>query len=240
MTIDYDHLPYMSIVRDATVKLSSLDIKTTNRPIAYIQGAGDDVPEGLQQIGYNVDMLDPDDITQSILSRYEVVITGVRAFNTVNSLAYKNKILFDWVKAGGTMIVQYNVNRGLVTTDIAPYPITLSRDRITEEMAPAKILDSEHPAFNVPNKIDETDFQGWVQERGLYFPNQWDAAFTPLLEMNDTGEAPLKGSLLVAPYGEGYYVYSGLSWFRHIPAGVPGAYRLLSNLISLGYKNNKS
>jgi hypothetical protein len=239
-TLDYEHLPYMSIVRDATVKLKSLDIKINPRPIAYIEGAGDDVDEALEQLGYDIDIINPANISKSVLDKYQVVILGIRSFNTVEELAYKNNILFDWIKSGGTMIVQYNVNRGLVTENIAPYPITLSRDRVTEEGSPVTILDSDHIALRLPNKIEATDFNGWVQERGLYYPGQWDENFTPLFEMNDSGESPTKGSILVAQYGEGYYVYSGLSWFRHLPAGVPGAYRLLSNLISLGYKNNKS
>jgi hypothetical protein len=148
--------------------------------------------------------------------------------------------LFDWVDNGGTLITQYNVNRGMVTENIAPYSITLSRDRITEENSPVTILHPEHPAMNYPNVIRPSDFDAWTQERGLYFPNKWDDRFTPLLEMKDTGENPVQGGLLVAPYGNGYFVYSGLSWFRHLPAGNPGPYRLLSNLIALGYKNNKS
>ncbi len=239
-TIDYDHLPYLSIVRDASVKLKSVDLKIIPRPIAYIEGAGDDVVEGLQQIGYSIDVIDPAAISASELSKYQVVILGIRAFNTIEPLAYKNKILFDWVEKGGTMIVQYNTSHALVTDEIAPYPISLSRDRVTEENSPVTILNPELEVFNFPNKINATDFDGWVQERGLYFPNKWDDHFTPLLEMKDTGENPTKGSLLIAGYGEGYYVYSGISWFRHLPVGVPGAYRLLSNLISLGYKNGKS
>ncbi len=239
-TLDYAHLPYMSVVSDATVHLQSLDIKTTPRAIAYIQGAGDDVPTSLYQIGYKVETIDIESLSASALTKYQAVILGVRAFNTLDALAYKNKILFEWVRQGGTMIVQYNVSRGLVTEEIAPYPLTLSRDRITEENAPVTILNQTHEALSFPNKITTTDFDGWVQERGLYFPNKWDDNFIPLLEMNDTGETPMKGALLVAPYGDGYYVYSGLSWFRHLPAGNPGPYRLLSNLISLGYKKGKS
>ncbi len=238
--LDYDHLPYMSVVQDATVPLRSMNISITDRPIAYIEGAGDDVANALEQIGYNVDILDPAGITPGSLSKYQVVILGIRAFNTVEPLAYKNKTLFDWVQEGGTMIVQYNVNRGLVTENIAPFPLTLSRDRVTEETTPVKITAPDHVVFSLPNKIQNEDFEGWVQERGLYFPNQWGQQFISLLEMNDSSEAPMKGALLVAPYGKGHYVYSGLSWFRHLPAGVPGAYRLLSNLISLGFKNGKS
>ncbi len=236
-TLQYDHLPYMDIIRDAAVRLQSIDIKTTYRPIAYINGAGDDVAASLRQIGYSVDVLEPASITPELLQHYQVVILGVRAFNTVDALAYKNSVLFDWVSQGGTMIVQYNVSRGLVTDRIAPYPLTLSRDRITEEKSPVTLLNTDHAAFHFPNEIKPEDFDGWVQERGLYFPNTWDGNFTPLLEMKDTGENPTQGGLLVAPYGSGYYIYSGLSWFRHLPAGNPGPYRLLSNLISLGYKN---
>jgi LmbE family N-acetylglucosaminyl deacetylase len=239
-TVDYDHLPYLSVVSDATVHLQSMDIKTTPRSIAYITGAGDDVPASLMQIGYTIDVIDIESLSASTIEKYQVVLLGIRAFNTVDALAYKNKILFDWIREGGTMIVQYNVNRGLVTEEIAPYSLSLSRDRITEENAQVTVLSPDHDALNFPNKITQDDFIGWVQERGLYFPNKWDEAFTPLLEMNDTGETPTRGALLVAPYGEGYYVYSGLSWFRHLPAGNTGPYRLLSNLISLGYKKGKS
>ena len=138
------------------------------------------------------------------------------------------------------MIVQYNTNRGLVTENIAPFPLTISRDRVTEENATVTLLQSDHPVFQYPNKIVPADFDGWTQERGLYFAGTWDTSFIPMLEMHDTNENEMKGALLVAPYGEGHYVYSGLSWFRHLPAGNPGPYRLLSNIISLGYKNNKS
>jgi len=238
-TLNYDHLPYMSIVRDASIKMKSLDIKTISRPIAYIEGAGDDVDKALAQLGYDVDKIEPGNISPAVLGRYQVIILGVRAFNTLEELAYKNSALFEWVKQGGTLIVQYNTNRDLVTDQIAPYSLSLSRDRVTEENAPVTILAPEHPALNFPNKIESSDFTGWVQERGLYFPNQWNENFIPLLQMNDTNETPTKGALLIAPYGEGYYVYTGLSWFRHLPAGVPGAYRLLSNIISLGY-NSKS
>lgn len=239
-TLEYDHLPYMSVVTDATVHLQSMDIDITPRPIAYIEGAGDDVPASLRQIGYKVDVIDPATLDVNALSRYEVVILGVRAFNTIEALAHKNKILFDWVSAGGTMIVQYNVNRGLVTEDIAPFPLTLSRDRITEENAAVTILQPGHPAMSWPNKISSADFDGWVQERGLYYPNKWHEAFIPVLEMADTGEKPTQGALLIARHDKGYFVYSGLSWFRHLPAGNPGPYRLLSNLISLGASNGKS
>lgn len=239
-TIDYDHLPYMSVVTDGTIHLQSMDIVTTARSIAYIAGAGDDVPASLRQLDYNIDERNVTELTSDLLSKYQVIILGIRAFNTVEDLAHKNKILFDWVRSGGTLIVQYNVSRGLVTEEIAPYALTLSRDRITEENSLVTIIDPTHEVLNFPNKINASDFDGWTQERGLYFPNAWDSAFTPILEMKDTGGTPTQGALLVAQYGEGYYVYSGLSWFRHLPAGNPGPYRLLSNLIALGSKKSKS
>jgi len=238
--IDYEHLPYMSIVRDASTPVQSMDIKITHRSIGYIEGAGDDVAASLRQIGYQVDVLDPENLTADLLSHYQVIILGVKAFNITKALSQKNTLLFNWVQQGGTLITQYNENGGLVTSNIAPYPLTLSRDRVTEENSPVTILQPDHPVMQTPNKITQKDFDGWVQERGLYFPNAWDDHFIPLLEMHDTNENPMKGSLLVAPYGNGYYVYSGLSWFRHLPAGDPGPYRILSNIISLGYKNNKS
>jgi len=153
----------------------------------------------------------------------------------VPELQYKNKVLFDYVKKGGNVIVQYNVSRGqLLTEDIAPYPLQISTDRVTDEFSKVDFIDKEHPVLNYPNKITENDFENWVQERGLYFPNKWDSEFTPILSMHDKEEEPKEGSLLVAKYGEGYYVYTGLSFFRELPAGVPGAYRLFANLLSLG------
>ena len=132
------------------------------------------------------------------------------------------------------MVVQYNTNRRMVTQKVAPYDLNLSRDRVTVEEAEVRMLAPEHPVLNKPNKITAKDFDGWVQERGLYFPNQWSEEFTPILSSNDEGETPKDGGLLVAPYGKGHYVYSGYSWFRELPAGVPGAYRLFVNLLSLG------
>lgn len=239
-TIDYSHIPYLSIVSDATTTLRSFDVQITDRRIAYLPGAGDGIPQSLAQIGYRTDILDYNQVSEEKLSQYDVIILGVRAFNTRDELAYQNKLLFDWIKKGGTLIVQYNTHNRLVTPDIAPYPLNISRIRVSEEDAPVRIIANDSPAFNFPNKISSTDFEGWAQERGLYFADKWDDAFTPLLEMNDTNESPAQGSLLIANYGKGHYVYSSLSWFRHLPAGNPGPYRLLSNLISLGHSQSKS
>ena len=173
-------------------------------------------------------------MTVDNLMQFDAVILGIRAFNTVDWLAYKNQELFDYSFKGGTVIVQYNTNRNLVTQEIAPYPLLLSRDRVSVETAPVRIMDPTHVSMNFPNKISMRDFEGWVQERGLYFSSEWDEKFTPILSSNDPDESPKKGGLLVASHGEGYYIYSGYSWFRELPAGVEGAYRIFTNLISIG------
>lgn len=152
----------------------------------------------------------------------------------MEELKFKQKFLLDYVKEGGNLIVQYNTNRRLKVDDLAPYHLQLSRDRVTDENASVTILNPNHSLLNFPNKITTQDFEGWVQERGLYFPNEWSEEFTPLLSMNDKGESSKEGSLLVAKYGKGNYIYTGLSFFREFPAGVSGAYRLFANLLSAG------
>jgi len=232
--IDYDHIPFQTVLLPSESKVVRLDIKKTGQNIAYIEGAGDVVPESLRQIGYQVEVLNPEDITAQRLSRFDAVVIGIRAYNTVEALKFKQQVLFDFVKQGGNMIVQYNTNRGLKTKTLAPYPLELSRDRVTDEQSEVIFINPSHPILNTPNKITQKDFEGWTQERGLYFPNTWDNAFTPILSMHDRGESPKTGSLLVAPYGKGYYIYTGLSFFREFPAGVSGAYRLFANMLSLG------
>lgn len=232
--IDYDHIPKQTLYPDAQVKVVKLDLEKKGSRIGYIEGAGDAIPQNLEQIGYQVSTLDKDEVTADNLKQYDAVILGVRAFNTVSWLSYKNTELFEYVKNGGNLIIQYNTSHRLVTQDIAPYNLKLSRDRVAVEQAPVEIIGADHPVINGPNRITNKDFEGWVQERGLYFPNEWASEFTPILKSNDPGESPKTGGLLVAKYGEGYYVYSGYSWFRELPAGVPGAYRIFVNLISLG------
>ncbi|WP_425392547.1 PIG-L family deacetylase [Ekhidna sp.] len=232
--IDYDHIPKQTLYPDAEVKVVKLDLKKKGNLIGYIEGAGDAIPENLAQIGYQVESLEKDDLEVSKLKKYDAIILGVRAFNTVDWLSYKNKDLFEYVKQGGNLIIQYNTSHRLVTQEIAPFMLKLSRDRVAVEAAPVEIVAFDHPVMNSPNRITEKDFENWVQERGLYFPNEWSEEFTPILKSNDPGESPKTGGLLVAKYGEGYYVYSGYSWFRELPAGVPGAYRIFVNLISLG------
>jgi len=235
--IDYDHIPYQRLCLPSKSKVVHMAIEKRGTNIGYISGAGDAIPESLEQIGYTVTHIAPQQINTTTLMQYDAVVLGVRAFNTVPELAYKNKELHSYVKNGGTVLVQYNTSHRLVTKDIAPYPITLSRDRVTDEKSDVKILQPEHPVLKRPNTITEKDFDGWVQERGLYFPNEWDNNFTPLLEMNDSNYPKSKGALLVAPYGEGYFIYTGLSFFRELPAGVSGAYKLFANLLSIGKTN---
>lgn len=232
--IDYDHIPRQTIYSKAQVKAVKIEGQSPKGRIGYIMGAGDEVPQALEQIGFAVDLLDKDQVVKTNLMKYDAVILGVRAFNTVSWLSFKNSILFEYVKDGGNLIVQYNTSHRLVTSEIAPYELSLSRDRVTVEESPVTILASKHDVLNKPYKIKKADFDGWVQERGLYFPDKWDSSFTSILSMNDPGETAKEGSLLVAGYGKGYYCYTGISFFRELPAGVAGAYKLLVNMISLG------
>ena len=218
----------------AETKLVKLSIEKKGENIGYIDGAGDVIPESLEQIGYKVSRLDPEKITAASLSKFDAVVLGIRAYNTVQALQYKQPALLKYVENGGTVIVQYNVNRGLFVDSISPYKLDISRDRVTEEDAEVRFIAPNHPVLNTPNKITSKDFDGWVQERGLYFPDNWAQEFTPVLSMNDANEIPKKGSLLVAKHGKGYFIYTGLSFFRQFPEGVPGAYRLFANMISIG------
>lgn len=231
--IDYPHITKQMVLKPAESKCIRIDLKTNGDSIAYIMGAGDEVPESLAQMGYKVSIIKPEEITPEKLDSFNVVITGIRAYNTVNALANKQNILFNFVKSGKNMIVQYNTYGKTVTDQIAPYPLKISNDRVTEENAKVTFLAPNHPILNTPNKISTKDFEGWTQEQGLYYPDQYDPAFTPILSSHDKGESPKNGALLVAPYGKGYYIYTGLSFFRELPEGVAGAYRLLSNMISL-------
>ncbi len=238
--INYDHIPKQSVLVDSEAKLVRLDIQKNGNYIGYIAGAGDVIPESLRQIGYNVLVIDPTKIDNENLHKFDAVVVGVRAYNTVDALKFKQKFLLDYVKKGGNMIVQYNTSgrRGI---DVgAPYELKVSRDRVTDETAAVTIIAKKHSLMNFPNKIESSDFNGWVQERGLYFPNKWGKEFTPMLSMNDKGETPKEGSLLVAKYGKGYYMYTGLSFFRELPAGVSGAYKLFANMLSIGKETIKT
>jgi hypothetical protein len=185
-------------------------------------------------MGCSVTTLTDADLTPEKLHGLDAVVIGVRAFNVRTNLEAHLPGLFAYVEAGGTVVAQYNRPENSRTFKLAPYDLHLSGDRVTDENATVTFLAPDHPVLNTPNKITAADFAGWVQERGIYFPNQWDDHFTPILACGDPGESPLKGGLLVAPYGKGHYVYTGLVFFRELPAGVPGAWRLFANLISLG------
>lgn len=237
--IDYQHIPFQLIMDPAEAKFVRLNLKRGNEKIGYLMGAGDNIPENLRQIGYRVDLINDLDFNQTELSKYDVIILGVRALNTLPRLKFDMPSLFDYTKNGGTLIVQYNTSYKLVTDQIAPYPLRLSHDRITVEDTKVTVLAPANPVLNYPNKINEQDFEHWVQERGLYFPDQWSKEFTSILSAHDPGEKPLKGGLLVADYGKGHFIYTGYSWFRELPAGVPGAYRIFVNMISIGEATNQ-
>lgn len=234
VTIDYPHIQPQTVLPDAKAKILKLDFKKkTVKNIAYIMGSGDKIPELLKDLGFNVDVFTKEPLTTELLQNYDVVIAGIRAFNTYQRLTTDQRNLFKYIEDGGTFFVQYNTTGDLLT-DPAPLKLKISRDRVTEEDSPVNILKKEHHALNYPYKIISKDFDGWVQERGLYFPNEWDESFIPLLEMKDSGETPKQGSLLIAKYGKGTFIYTGLSFFRQLPAGVEGAYKLFMNLISAG------
>lgn len=234
ISISYDHIPHKSVLLPSESKIVKLDLEKRGNQIGYIHGAGDAVPESLEQIGYSVKVIDPAKISKNSLQNFDAVVIGIRAYNTIPELVFANREIKEYVKNGGTVIVQYNTNHALLTDDFSPYSLQLSRDRVTDETSKVKFLNPKHSVLNYPNTITEKDFENWVQERGLYFPDRWAKEFTPILGMHDKGESQTKGSLLVAKYGKGYYIYTGLSFFRELPAGVPGAYRLFANLLSIG------
>ncbi|MEO5788614.1 PIG-L family deacetylase, partial [Gelidibacter sp.] len=238
--INYDHIPFQTVLLPNESKIVRLDIKKRGENIGYIEGAGDLVPESLRQIGYNVVIIKPENITAETLNRFDAIVVGIRAYNTVDALKFKQKQLFDFVEQGGNLVVQYNTNAGIIVDQLAPYPLQLSRDRVTNENAEVKFLNPNSELLNYPNKITQKDFEGWVQERGLYFPNKWSKEFTPVLSMHDEGESPQEGSLLIAKYGKGHYIYTGLSFFREFPEGVAGAFRLFANMLSVGKESIKT
>ncbi len=235
-TIQYDHIPPQILLPKATAEALRLNIKKEGSVVAYIKGAGDEVPSSLRNMGYEVWEMKDEEVTAANLKKVDVVVLGIRAINTNERIRFFMPSLLNYVKEGGTMVVQYNTNFDLeIEADkFSPFPITLSRDRVTEEDCEVRILKPDHPLLNSPNKISEEDFKGWVQERGLYFPSAWAPEYDALLSMNDTGEPAKNGSLLVSKYGNGHYIYTGLSFFRELPEGVPGAYKLFANMVSMG------
>jgi LmbE family N-acetylglucosaminyl deacetylase len=239
--LTYEHIPPQTVLLPAEAPLTHVDVRITSRRVGYVMGAGDEVPAALKEMGCEVTLLDAEALAKQDLSRFHAIVTGVRAFNTRADLRAQSPRLWDYVASGGTVVVQYNVLDGLFWSsetgtlrNIGPYPLKLSRERVTVEEAPVRFLNPSHPLLNQPNRITGQDFADWVQERGLYFPGEFDSRYEPLLEMNDPGESPLKGGILTAAMGKGRYVFTPLAFFRQLPAGVPGAYRLFANLVSGG------
>jgi LmbE family N-acetylglucosaminyl deacetylase len=236
-TIAYDHIPRIDYFLPATEKFVLADVKTAGHRIGYIEGAGDKVPPALQQMGYEVVLLREKDITPGNLASFDAIITGVRAYDVHDWLTAKHSVLMEYIKEGGNLIVQYNRdNLGRANVNIGPYAFAVSNTRVTDENAAVNFLQPDHKVLNYPNKITPTDFEGWIQERGIYFAGQTDSAYESIFSMKDPGEKDQKGSLVLAHYGKGVFVYTGLVFFRELPAGVPGAYRLMANIIALNQK----
>ena len=229
--INYNHIPKQAVLLNSEAKIVRLNIKKSGSYIGYINGAGDAIPESLRQIGYTVVEINPSEIDENNLQKFDAIVLGIRAYNVVDELKFKQKFLLEYVEKGGNMIVQYNTDRGV---DVgAPYSLRLSNDRVTDELSEVEIINENHEILNFPNKITKDDFSGWVQERGLYFPDTWSEEYSPIFSMNDKGETAKTGSLLIAKYGKGNYIYTGLSFFRELPAGVSGAYKLFANMLSV-------
>lgn len=238
ITIKHDHIPSITYFTEARNVVRSFDMKTEGKKIGYIAGAGDKVPEALEQMGYEVNMLSQKELSKNDLDKFDAIITGVRAYNTIEWIGTLYDKLMKYVERGGNLIVQYNTNNFIsnVRSKIGPYHFTITRSRVTDENAPVTFLNPNHPVLNFPNKITQDDFKGWVQERSIYDAVDTVGNFEKIISMNDPGEKPDEGSLIIAKYGKGYFTYTGLVFFRQLPAGVPGAYRLLANLVALNRK----
>jgi hypothetical protein len=231
--IDYPHIPAQRILGPAVAKVVRADIRRRGTRVGYIMGSGDDIPNILRQVGYDVVLLTDQDLDRGDFSAYDAVVAGIRAYNTRKRLRLAHAKLMQYVEKGGTMVVQYNTSgNDLVVEAPGPFPFKISRDRVTVEEAPVRLLDPAHAILTTPNKITEADFSGWVQERGLYFAGEWDSRYTTVLASNDPGEPEKPGGQLVAKHGEGVFVYTSYAWWRQVPAGVPGAIRAFVNLVS--------
>ncbi len=232
--VDYPHISPRTLFPPAEAKVLRLDVKAPQAPVGYVMGSGDEVPDALRQMGYTVTLLADDELENGDLSRYAAIVTGIRAYNTRPRLKLAQARLEDYVEKGGTLVAQYNTTGDLVTEQIGPYPFKISRDRVTVEEAPVKFLNPGSSLLNFPNRLTPADFDGWVQERGLYFPGTWDPRYETTIETHDPGEGAKPGGLLFARHGKGAFVYTGYAFFRQLPAGVPGAYRFFVNLVSAG------
>lgn len=239
--IDYDHIPMQTWVKPTVIKISYVNMNRKGEKLLYIPGADDKVAACLKYAGYDLSIVQSSDLSPEKLIGMDAVVIGIRAFNTNENMVAIMPYLLDFVKNGGMLIEQYNTKNRIseLKAQPGPYPFEISNDRVTDENSEMKILVADHPIFNFPNKINQVDFSNWIQERGIYFPNRWDAKYTPLLECNDPNEKPLQGAMLAAEYGKGKFIYTGLSFFRELPAGVPGAYRLFANMIAWGKYDGK-
>ncbi len=237
-TISYEHIPRIDYFLNAKMKFVIADVKISGKRIGYIEGAGDKVPAALQQMGYDVVILKEKDIVSGSLQQFDAILTGVRAYDVHTWLNDKYEVLMDYINNGGNLIVQYNRNNtiGNVKVKFGPYPFSIANARVTDENAEVKFLKPQHDVLNFPNKITSKDFEGWVQERGIYFAGQPDTKYETILSMHDANEPEQTTSLIIGDYGKGKFVYTGLVFFRELPAGVPGAYRLLANIIALNRK----
>jgi len=234
--IDHAHIPLQTWLADADVRLVPLALEKGGTRIGYFPGPGDEVPASLRRVGYEVTLLDDAGLTPASLARFDAVVTGVRAFNTSERLRAAHAALMSYVEAGGTLVVQYNTNNRLapLTDALGPWPFDIGRDRVTDEAAPVTFTAAASPALTAPNALGPHDFEGWIQERGLYFAEKWDPRYQTVMSLHDPDEKPLAGALLWARHGKGTFVYTGLAFFRQLPAGVPGAYRLFANLLAGG------
>jgi len=231
LVISHPPLPPLTVFPPAVVKLVRADVRVTARKVGYVMGAGDEMPGAIRQLGCEVTLLTASDLEQRDLSEFDAIVTGVRAYNTRADLRANLPRLLDYVHSGGKLIDQYNVTDGNLVP-MGPYPFKVGHDRVTVEESPVTFTNPGNPLLSTPNEITQKDFEGWTQERGLYFASEWDARYQTILESHDPGEKPLAGGMLYARYGKGVYVFTGYSWFRELPAGVPGAYRLFANMLS--------
>jgi LmbE family N-acetylglucosaminyl deacetylase len=229
--IEYDHIPRQVIVEDIIIHIAKFDAVPTTKKVLYIDGPGDLTDESLKQVGVDITTVQPDEITPELLKKYQAVIIGVRAYNVSKILTEKQTMLMQFVQEGGLVIAQYNTSRDMLIEQIGPYPMKLSRNRVTDENSPIVFNLPEHPILNTPNKLSENDFTGWVQERGIYFAGEWSAEYVAPISFSDPSEKPDAGGIVITNYGKGAFMYTGIAFFRQLPAGVPGAYRLMMNMI---------
>jgi hypothetical protein len=234
--IEHPHIPIQTLLPESEVRVVRFDLKRGRTQLGYIMGAGDEVPAALRQVGYDVTLLDDAALRNAPLNHFDAIVVGVRAYSTNPRMPFYFKRLMSYVEGGGTLVVQYDTGDrfGPLPPEIGPYPFAITRDRVTDETAPVLIDVPTHAVVTRPNRLGPADFEGWVQERGLYFAGKWDAHYQTVFSMNDPGEDPKRGSLLVASHGKGTFIYTGLAFFRQLPAGVPGAFRLFANLLAYG------